>query len=219
MKTDDLIQRLGNDLVPVRPLAPPWKRAAAWLGYAGLYLMAVVVVAWIRRHRLLGITGDGWYLVEQLAVIATAVAAACAAFDSVIPGADRRALAAPLVPATVALATLVWGSMADLHTQGTIGFGRETDWPCVVSISVGGVALWAVGVTMLRRGAPLAPRLSSMLAGVAALSIANIEACLTRAHAFSFTVLLWHGLTMALLLAAVMQAGPGLLAWKTRGRE
>jgi hypothetical protein len=209
MKTDDLIRRLGNDLTPVQPLAPPWKRATVWLLCAGLYLTAVVVLAWMRRGAL-ATTGDGVFVVQQLAVIATAVAAAIAAFVSVIPGANRRLLAAAVV-----MTTLVAGCVTDVRMHGTLGFGQEMDWPCVVSLTVGGVTLWALAVVMLRRGAPLKPALSSLLAGVAALSVANIEACLTRPHAFSITVLLWHGLTMALLIAILMQAGRGLLTWKT----
>ena len=45
----------------------------------------------------------------------------------------------------------------------------------------------------LRRGAPLTPLISSLLAGVAAFSVANLEACVSRSHAFAITVFLWHG--------------------------
>jgi hypothetical protein len=214
MKTGDLIHRLGNDLTPVRPLAPPWKRATMWLLIAGLYLMAVVVLAWMRRGAL-AIPGTGIFVIQQLAVTATAVAAAVAAFVSVIPGANRRLLAAPLAPGAVVMTTLVMGCISDVRIHGTLGLGRETDWPCVVSLTLGGVALWAVGMVMLRRGAPLAPDITSLLAGVAALSVANIEPCLTRPHAFNITVLVWHGLTMALLIAILMHAGRALLTWKT----
>ena len=213
MKTEDLIQCLGNDLAPLRPLAAPWKRAAVWLAWAGAYLGAVVLSAWMRQGSL-GTRGAGPFVLQQLSLIATAVTASVAAFVSVIPAADRRVLRTPLVPGVVVVATLLWGCMADVRTRGTLGFGRETDWPCVVSITLGGVMLWAVGVAMLRRGAPLAPRASSMLAGVAALSVANIEACLSRPHEFGITVLLWHGMTTALMLAALVCVGRGLFAWK-----
>jgi hypothetical protein len=215
MNTEDLIQRLGDSLEPVRPLAPPWRRAAAWLTCAAAYLCGAVLLAWARGRSLEGVGTD---VTQQGALIAMAASASVAAFASVVPGADRRVLGIPLVPGMLVMAALLWGCVVDLRTQGTLGVGRETDWPCVVSISVGGALLWAVGVAMLRRGAPITPRVSSLLVGVAAFSVANLEACLSRGHAFTITVLLWHGIATALFVAALAQAGRALLTWKTAAR-
>ncbi len=211
MNTEDLIQHLGDNLGPVRPLAPPWRRAATWLACAAAYLCGVVLVAWARGRSLAGAGAD---VFQQGALIATAVTASVAAFASVVPASDRRVLGTPLVPGMLVMATLVWGCIVDLRMQGTLGVGREADWPCVVSISLGGALLWAVGVAMLRRGAPMTPRVSSLLVGVAALSVANFEACVSRGHAFTITVLLWHGMTTALFVAAFAQLGRSLLIWK-----
>src|SRR5262245_5336172 len=213
MNTNDLIQRLGDDLAPVQPLAAPWKRAAAWLGCAGVYFAAVVLVAWT-RGRSLRLNADSTFVVQQLALLATGMLAALGAFVSGVPGANRRMLGAPVVPAAIVMMALVWGCITDVRMHGTLGLGRETDWPCVVSLTLGGGVLWAVAVAMLRRGAPLTPRVSALLAGVAALSVANIEACVSRPHMFSVTVLLWHGLTTALLISLLMQTGSGLLPWR-----
>jgi hypothetical protein len=150
-------------------------------------------------------------------LIATATVASVAAFASVVPASDRRVLGVPLVPGMLALATLVWSCVVDVQMQGTLGIGRETDWPCVASISFGGMLLWALGVAMLRRGAPMTPRVSSLLAGVAAFSVANIEACLTRGHTFTITVLLWHGMTTALLVTMLAHVGRSILTWKKTG--
>jgi hypothetical protein len=215
MNTEDLINRLGDSLTPVRPLAPPWRRAAAWLTCAAAYLCGVVLLAWA-RGRSLEVAGTD--LVQQGALIATAMAASVAAFASVVPASDKRLLGNPLIPGLLVMTVLLWGCVVDVRMQGTLGVGREIDWPCVVSISLGGVLLWALGVAMLRRGAPLTPRMSSMLAGVAAFSVANVEACLSRPHVFTITVLLWHGLTTALLVTALAQVGRTLLTWKKAGR-
>jgi hypothetical protein len=209
MNTEDLIQRLADRLEPVRPLAPPWRRAAAWLACAAAYLCGVVLLAWARGRSLAGAD-----LVQQGALIATAISASVAAFASVVPASDKRMLGIPLAPGMLVMAALVWGCVVDVRMHGTFGVGREVDWPCVVSISVGGAVLWALGVAMLRRGAPLTPRVSSLLAGVAAFSVANLEACLSRPHVFTITVLLWHGMTTALLVTALAHVGRGLLKWK-----
>ena len=210
MNTEDLIQRLGDDLDPVRPLSRPWRRAAAWLTCAAVYLCGVVLLAWVRGRSLDG----GSDVTQQGALIATALSASVAAFASVVPGSDRRVLGIPVVPGMLVMATLAWGCVVDVRMQGTLGVGRETDWPCVVSISVGGALLWGVGVAMLRRGAPMTPRVSSLLVGIAAFSVANLEACLSRQHAFTITVLLWHGIATALFVAALALAGRALLTWK-----
>ena len=70
-----------------------------------------------------------------------------------------------------------------------MGLTAERDSPCVVSITMGGLPL----LWMVQRGAPMTPRATVFLGGLAALSLANIEACLTRTHAFAMTVLLRHG--------------------------
>ncbi len=209
MNTEDLIRRLGDRLEPVRPLAPPWRRAAAWLACAAAYLCGIVLLAWARGRSLAGAD-----LVQQGALIATAISASVAAFASVVPASDKRMLGIPLAPGMLLMAALVWGCIVDVRMHGTFGVGREVDWPCVVSISVGGAVLWALGVAMLRRGAPLTPRVSSLLAGVAAFAVANLEACLSRPHVFTITVLLWHGMTTALLVTALAHVGRGLLTWK-----
>jgi hypothetical protein len=66
---------------------------------------------------------------------------------------------------------------------------------------------------MLRRGAPLTPGLTAFLAALGALSVANIEACLTRPHAFALTVLLWHGGTLAAVAALCALTGRRWLRW------
>jgi hypothetical protein len=66
---------------------------------------------------------------------------------------------------------------------------------------------------MLRRGAPLTPSLTAFLAALAALSFANIEACLTRPHAFALTVLLWHGSTVAAVATLCAFMGHRWFRW------
>lgn len=215
IKTDDLIHRLGRELRPVQRLLPPWQRAAIWLACSVMYVAAVVTFAWVRRGAL-GVESDAPYLLQQTALGLTGILAALAAFASVIPGSASRARAALAAPIGLMMAALLWGSMRDLQQFGTVGVGQETDWPCVVSITLGGLALWAVASTMLRRGAVLDPRLTAALAGAAAVSFANIEACLGRVHVFTATVVLWHGATVALVMAAVVALGPLVLS--RRGR-
>jgi hypothetical protein len=210
MKTDELIDELGRGLSPVRRLSPPWQRAAAWLACSVAYVVLGGTVAWIRRGTL-GIETAGPYVLQQAALALIGVLAAHAAFASVVPGATSRARAALVVPVAMMIAALLWGAVRDLQQFGTAGFGRETDWPCVMSMTAGGLALWSVAVAMLRRGAVLEPRVASVLAAIAALSLANIEACISRVHAFTVTVILWHGVTIGVLAIGLILLGPRVL--------
>jgi hypothetical protein len=103
--------------------------------------------------------------------------------------------------------------MRDLQGSGTLGVASQNDWTCVVSIAVGGLVVGAPLVWMLRRGAPLTPGLTAFLAALAALSLANVEACLTRPHAFAATVLVWHGGTVAAFAALCFLTGTRWLRW------
>jgi hypothetical protein len=80
-------------------------------------------------------------------------------------------------------------------------------------MTVGGLLVGAPLAWMLRRGAALTPGLTAFLAALAALSVANIEACLTRPHVFAATVLLWHGGTIAAVAALCALTGRRWLRW------
>ncbi|PWT86373.1 MAG: hypothetical protein C5B57_01235 [Blastocatellia bacterium] len=213
MKTEDLIDRLARDATAVRPLPRPWKRALGWLLCALVYLAAIAGVA-LRRHSALAATAEPVYILQQTALFVTGLTAAVAAFVSVVPGTSRRVVAAPLVPGLVLAVSLVWGCVSDLRQHGTLGVASQTDWPCVLSMTLGGAFLWTILSAMLRRGASLAPGLTGTFAGAAALSMTNVEACLTRPHAFVSVVVVWHGLTSLAMIAALAMAGRYVFGWQ-----
>jgi hypothetical protein len=213
LKTDDLIEQLARDTTRVQPLASPGTRTAVWVTWAVAYLVVVAFVMF-QRMSAPGFVGSPLYLFQQAAALVTGITAARAAFLSVVPG-RRTGWFLPAWGGSVWIALLLWQGAADLQTLGTFGFARESDWPCVVSMVAGGVLLGAPLIWMLNRGAPLTPRASALLAGVAALSFANLEACLTRGHMFASTVLLWHGGTIAATAAVLASTGRLWLKWRT----
>jgi hypothetical protein len=212
MKTDELIDRLGRNVTVARPLPAPGIRTALWtvwaVGYlvvAALMMFAVISSAGLRPTPL--------YLVQQSAAILTGIMAARGAFLSVIPGANDRMWVLPAIGVATWALALLWAGVLDLQVSGTLGVTSQSDWPCVASMTVGGLVVGAPLVWMLRRGAPLTPGLTAFLAALAALSVANIEACLTRPHAFAATVLLWHGGTVAVGAALCALTGRRWLRW------
>ena len=212
MKTDELIDRLGRDATVVTPLRAPGRRAALWLLWGGLYL-ALFALMKFGMMSTTELAMTPLYLVQQGAAIFTAITAAHAALASVIPGAPRRVWGPPLAGAAVWIASLLWGAALDVRALGTFGVLHESDWPCVASMVIGGVVLGGPLMWMLRRGAPLTPRTTGLLAGLGALGLANVEACLTRPHAFAMTVLLWHGMTAAFCALVFAGVGRNWLRW------
>jgi hypothetical protein len=212
MKTDELIDRLGRDVTVARPLPAPGIRTAVWVVWAVSYLVVVAVMMFAVMSSA-GVTPTPLYLVQQGAALVTGIMAARAALASVIPGANNRVWALPAIGVATWAAALLWAGVLDLQASATFGVTSQNDWPCVVSMTVGGLVVGAPLVWMLRRGAPLTPGLTALLAALAALSFANIEACLTRPHAFALTVLLWHGGTVAAVAALCALTGRRWLRW------
>ena len=207
MNTDELIERLARDARPVRPLARPATRAGRWLLVAVAYIAAGVTMMAIGLFPGAG-SFDVLYLLQQGLALATGVFLAVAAFASVIPGAGRRVHAFAALSVSAWFGVLLWGCVRDVRATGTLGLDSHADWPCVAAIALGGGALWAAMAPMLRRGIPMTPRLTAWLGAGAALSLANVVACLTQPHAFTSIVVLWHGGTVVLLLAISSAAGP-----------
>jgi len=176
------------------------------------YLVVVAVMMFAAKSSS-GVMPTPLYLVQQSAALVTGIMAARAAFASVIPGLNNRVWVLPAIGATVWTVSQLWAGVRDLQVSGTLGVTSQSDWPCVASMTVGGLVVGFPLVWMLRRGAPLTPHLTAFLAGLAALSVANIEACLTRPHAFALTVLLWHGGTVGAIAALCALMGHRWLRW------
>jgi hypothetical protein len=212
MNTDDLIERLSRDVTVAKPLPAPGMRTVVWMVWALSYLVVVAMMMFAVMSSA-GVMPTPLYLAQQSAALFTGITAARAAFASVIPGANNRVWAMPAMGAGVWGLSLLWAGVLDLQASGTLGVASQSDWPCVASMTMGGLVVGAPLVWMLRRGAPLTPGLTAFLAALAALSVANIEACLTRPHAFALTVLLWHGSTIAAVAALCALMGHRWFRW------
>lgn len=207
MNTEDLIERLAGDAAPVRPLPPPWRRAAAWFAVA-VPAVAACVVIMSPRPDLAARLADGRYLVEQGAAVATAVLAAVAAFAAEVPGQRRRPALLALAPLALWLGSLGQGCLA----AGGMSFGP--DWVCIPAIAMTGAVPAAVMAMMLRRGAPLLPRTTVTLGALAAAALANAGLRLFHPEDASLMVLVWQFGTVALLTALGGSLGRRLLHWR-----
>jgi hypothetical protein len=213
METSDLIARLAAESTPVRRLPAPWLRALFWLAVAAPYV-AFVVMLGPMPHDLSPIPHDVQFMVEQAATLATAVAAAVVAFCSVVPGYDRRLVLLPLVPFAVWLATLGQSCLRDWIKLGTQGLELRPDWGCLPSAAWIGIVPAIAMVIMLRRGAPLFPRATIALGGLAVAALANFGLRLFHLGDASIMVLFWHFGSVALLAALASLVGRQFLYWR-----
>lgn len=197
METEELIQRLARGARPMRLLPPPWMRAMNWLAIS-VPAVAIVVVLASPRLDLSERLTDVRFLFEQAAALATATAAAVAAFAVVIPGHDRRLALLPLAPLTVWLGGLVQGSV-EAWLRASAALNLTNGWPCLPGIAMVGAVPALTMMVMLRRGLPIAPRLTVMLGVLAAAALGNVGLRLVHSQDASLMILVWQFGSVALL--------------------
>lgn len=196
MRTDELIERLASDAGPLKPLASPWRRTAAWLGLAGIFA-AIMVFTMSPRPDLAERLEDSRYLIEQVAALLTAALAAHAALALSIPGTRRRIAMAPLFPAAVWIGAQGVGCVAALSTRSELRLTGEPE--CLVLIAVTGSLPSVVLIAMLRQGFPVRPRLSLALGILAAAAIGNVGLRFYHVQDAALMVLVWQTGSVALL--------------------
>ena len=213
MDTETLIARLSAEAQPVRPLMPPWRRAAIWLAICVPPLVAVVALHGLSIDAA-GFLADQRLLIEELAILATAISAAVAAFASVVPGRSQRWLWLPAIPLAIWLATVGKGCLDDFAALGPAGLRIRVDVECFLPMVMIGTLPAIAIVMMLRGGAPLRPRVTLVLAALATAAVANAGLRLFHAGDISIKVLVWHFGLIGVLLAVAAAAGPTLLPWR-----
>ncbi|MHC2791175.1 hypothetical protein ACVINZ_000187 [Mesorhizobium jarvisii] len=201
METEELIQCLARHARPIRSLPAPWWRAVEWLSIA-LPSVALVVALQGPRDDLAEKPVDIRFLTEQAAAFASASTAAAAAFTTVIPGQNRRLAFLPLVPIAVWLGSLGLRSF-DAWLGGDDAFRLAVDWPSVPGIITAGAVPGLAMIMMLRRGLPLAPHLTMLLAAFASTAVGNVGLRLFHPQDAGLMVLVWQfGCVMLLSMFA-----------------
>lgn len=212
METDTLIRQLARRAEPVRPIASPGRRLAAWLVLA-LPFMLVVVILMSPRSDLAERLADPRYLAEQGLALLTALTAAMAAFSMVVPGMSPRWRLFPVAPAAMWLATLGAGCLADWRRLGAEGLRLTQDAECLLYISLIGSAPALLMLWMLRRGAPLRPGRTAFLGALAAAGLGAFGLRLFHEEDLGMMVLVWQVGSVMLLAGAAWLAGPRILRW------
>ena len=216
LDTDQLIRQLASRPAPVQRLPAPWRRAAIWLAISFPYVAAVT---WLHSASfdLSQVLADRQFVIEQVATLLTAVTAVLAAFCSVVPGYDRRILLLPLLPLTVWLVSIGEGCVRDWIRLGASSLELRIDWDCLPPASLIGIVPALTIVIMLRRGAPLYPRISLVLATLAVAALGNFGLRVYHVGDASIMVLVWHFGSVIVLAVLAGWIGRLVLNWKNIG--
>lgn len=155
---------------------------------------------------------DPRFQVEQAAALATAILAAAAAFTCVVSGRSRTIRLLPLIPLAVWLTSLGYGCLQDWRALGAEGRRLRIDWDCLTAAALVGIVPAIAIVIMLRRGAPLFPRATLALAG---LAVGARAAGMQVYHVGDIRLmsLVWHLGSVAALAAVAGWIGRWVLRW------
>ena len=211
-KTENLIARLAT--APAwKPLPQPSRRVIAWLA-ASLPFWALGTVVLGPSIAMERFAIEPLLIVEQSAIVATAVTAAIAAFVSVIPGAPRLEWM-PLPPLALWVFSVLGRWFDDIGELDARAISVGIDDQCLVPAVIIGVIPSLLIVAMLRRGAPLQPRITLALASLAtgAFVASGIE--LFHLVDIDLTALVWHFGVITVVVIASFCIGPRILDWRS----
>jgi hypothetical protein len=211
--TKRLIDRLAAELTDMRPLPSPHRRLFLWIAVSAPFA-ALVVLLMSPRPDLSARLADPRFMMETLAALATALAAAYVALRMVVPGSDRRLIWLPALPGAAWLATLGAGCLADWLRDGAAGLQITPDPVCLPKIALVGSVPALMMVLMLRRGAPLAPRGTLFLAGLGAAALGNFGLRFFHTQDAGLMVLIWQFGSVMLLATMTGLCGPRFLCWR-----
>lgn len=213
MKTDDLIASLAAEARPVERLAAPQKRLLGWLAVSVPWI-AMVVLVMSPRPDLADKFGDLRWVLEQGAALGTALTAAVAAFCAGVPGRPRWEHFIPVPFFGLWIGLLGFGCLQTWLEAGLAGLTLQFDWICFPGIVLVGFVPAIAMAVMLRRGAPLAPVLSTALGALAAAGLANVGLRLFHPQDASLMVLVWQVGTVVILTIAGGILGPKIVRWR-----
>jgi hypothetical protein len=209
--TPELIDMLCADAKPVRRLRPPLVRAAVWLLFAGLVLVALAMLLGTRpdlAERLRQPTFVG----ALAGALLTGVLAAVAAFYLSLPDRSRLWLLLPVPALLLWISTIGYGCLTDWVRIGPDGVRLGTTLECLTTLLIASVPTAAVLLVMLRYTARLYPTTVAMMGGLASGGIAATALSLFHELDASVMVLLWNVGTAVLIVALGGIFGPSLFA-------
>lgn len=210
--TDELIARLVAEHRPVRPLAPPLRRAAAWTALA-LAIVAGIVLAHGPRPDLAARFAQPAMLLEWLGALLTGVAAAVATFQVSLPDRSTRWLLLPLPPLALWVATLSLGCLGEYARHGPAALEPRASWSCVSAILTTSLPLGLTLLVLVRHAGLVRPEATAAVGGLAVAAFASAGLSLFHNLDAALLVLVWHLGAVACVVLGSWTLGRRLFAW------
>lgn len=214
MKSEELIRQLAVGAEPVRRLPHPFVRAAAWF-LLSLAFMGAMVYATGLRQDLSARIAEPRFLIELAAAVLTGMMAGAAAFCSTCPGRPLWERLAPFPFLALWLACIGEGCQREIALSGMRALHLNLEFSCVWKIAASSAAPAALIFVMVRRGAPIAPHLTTGLSALAATSLSAAAMLLVHRQDSSFMVLVWQFGSVVALSGLAALFGRRLLYWRT----
>lgn len=214
MQSEELIRRLAASAEPVRRLSHPVWRAMTWFMFSLAYAAGLVFAMGLRPDFSTRIT-EPRFVFEFSAALLTSMMAAAAAFCSTCPGRPLWERLAPFPFLIAWLATLGQGCWRDWTLLGPQGLSVESEFSCFWKIVASSAAPAILILIMVRRGAPIAPYLTTGLATLAAASLSAAAMLLFHQQESSVMVLVWQFGSVIAFSALAALFGRRLLYWRT----
>lgn len=214
MKSEELVRRLAASAKPVDRLPHPMWRAVMWFTLALAYAAGLVFAMGLRADFSARIA-EPRYVIELSAAILTSLMAAAAAFCSTCPGRPLWERLAPFPFLLVWLASLGEGCWRDWTLHGLQGLAVQQEFSCFWKIVATSAPPAILILLMVRRGAPIAPYLTTGLATLAAASLVAAAMLLFHRQESSVMVLVWQFGSVLTVSAFAALFGRRLLYWQT----
>lgn len=211
--TDVLIRHLVRRAQPVRPLASPLRRTAAWLLVSAAIVATILFAYGVRRDIGVALASPPAAL-EWIGSLLTGVLAAYAVFQVSVPGRSRAWALLPLPALALWISGLGWGCLHEAARMGPAAFAFElASGECALAIALTSVPLAGVLLLMVRHAGVVQPTLSAWLAALGAASLSAASVSLYHEGDTALMVLLWHAGAVTLLSIASLLLGRPLFAW------
>jgi hypothetical protein len=128
---------------------------------------------------------------------------------------SRKVILLPLLPLAIWLGSLGQGCLDAWVRSGPEGLTLQPDWLCFPAILLVGSLPAIAMLTMLQRGAPLSPRVSVALGGLAAAGLGDFGLRMFHPQDASVMVLVWQVGSVLILAALAGCVGRRLFDWRS----
>jgi len=186
MNTEILIHDLASKCRPVKPVAPPLRRFLIWAS-ATIVLLVIGVLIFRPRPDISSVVFEPSFVIPAMAMLCLSFLSALSAFFLTVP--DQRSRRFDVIPITV---VIFWFGLIAY----TVAFSDlENSSPgliCMMRIVCLSIAPAALLFYMLNKAAPLRPGLIGLLAGLGALTFAEVGVQFLCHKTFWAHIFVWH---------------------------